>query len=649
MRKLICLIIIQLFSQLTITAQSLDLYVEMNDHTLKLFRGEQLNQEFFRRNASNEQELIVEQKNGVQTALPLKDINQMFFYGYYGDSRSPIQQLREVWPEWKIEGFGYDDGDDDWFPVIFFVNDTIGCIYECAPNGQILDYKAFRYTVSGSTLPITITADFYGDDTQVLVINDISDDEMSATEIRQEKQYTLRFRLFNIPEQALIFYKSPIPEDFWEHPTWYGEFQNVNCWRISPSGCEKIKSLVNYKNWHLMALEDQPVFYMMPETSVSDTIIKAGDKRWHIKYGYIMHCDDNDENTCYVIYSQPVEIMSEGTEIPAAILQNPEQYGFTKNSAYYISNAGNGSTDNIEIWKDDFGFFVVGSSSWHNTYHEWMSDQPSVFVTKVGKVYVWSDMTWTSYNTDDQQSYYQHWVTMGSPTIQTVTWNPTTDSAIQIEAASSTYASYWGFSYSGVLYVDVYTDDFDLSKFTFTPSTSWLWAVNTAIAYRKGTLSEYGEEYTHTRVRIFWDASSNTGAERTGNITLTVSDAQGQNHSATYTIKQKGTSTSSGSGSSVLGSDWVSVDGVTGYGPYDYCPTAKKYYPSTKGYNSHIPIYRNTNTGEYRLVSSGKSYSCTKGYNKINVGGETHVAYITGSTKPIICYDNTYYEFTLSY
>ena len=95
MRKLICLIIIQLFSQLTITAQSLDLYVEMNDHTLKLFRGEQLNQEFFRRNANNEQELIVEQKNG----------------DFDGFDSSEEQDLLEETDE-EDEEAGFEDYDD---------------------------------------------------------------------------------------------------------------------------------------------------------------------------------------------------------------------------------------------------------------------------------------------------------------------------------------------------------------------------------------------------------------------------------------------------------------------------------------------------------------------------------------------------------
>lgn len=93
------------------------------------------------------------------------------------------------------------------------------------------------------------------------------------------------------------------------------------------------------------------------------------------------------------------------------------------------------------------------------------------------------------------------------------------------------------------------------------------------------------------------------------------------------------------------GDGWVSVN-ATGYAPYYYCPTTHTTSPSTKVATS-IRAYRNSSTGSYKVNWAGTDYPCNAGYNKLQIGTNSHVTQNSLGTT-IVCTDYYYLEFTIS-
>ncbi|MBQ8455838.1 MAG: hypothetical protein IJ537_10970 [Bacteroidaceae bacterium] len=101
-----------------------------------------------------------------------------------------------------------------------------------------------------------------------------------------------------------------------------------------------------------------------------------------------------------------------------------------------------------------------------------------------------------------------------------------------------------------------------------------------------------------------------------------------------------------GGGGSGGGDGWVSVN-ATGYAPYYYCPTTGTTTPSVKVSTSAIRAYRNSSTGAYKVNWAGTDYPCSAGYNKLNIGKQSHTTTNSyGNT--IVCTDIYYLEFTIS-
>lgn len=100
-----------------------------------------------------------------------------------------------------------------------------------------------------------------------------------------------------------------------------------------------------------------------------------------------------------------------------------------------------------------------------------------------------------------------------------------------------------------------------------------------------------------------------------------------------------------GGGGQDGGDGWVSVN-ATGYAPYYYCPTTKTTSPATKVATT-IRAFRNTSTGSYKVNWAGTDYPCSAGYNKLQIGTNSHVTQNSLGTT-IVCTDYYYLEFTIS-
>ncbi len=101
-----------------------------------------------------------------------------------------------------------------------------------------------------------------------------------------------------------------------------------------------------------------------------------------------------------------------------------------------------------------------------------------------------------------------------------------------------------------------------------------------------------------------------------------------------------------GGGGQGGGDGWVSVN-ATGYAPYYYCPTTGTTTPSVKVATSSIRAYRNSSTWAYKVNWAGTDYPCSAGYNKLNIGKQSHTTTNSyGNT--IVCTDIYYLEFTIS-
>lgn len=259
-------------------------------------------------------------------------------------------------------------------------------------------------------------------------------------------------------------------------------------------------------------------------------------------------------------------------------------------------------------------------------------------IRKVGSEY--SKMTYWEYNNqtpiaDDKVSF------IGA------------DETISQGSSASLKTNSRGIWYTNYITIDIYSDEyFSIDQIESSTSASWLSVVDKTILWYKGpVLDSYNEA---TRVMVYWATTSNSGADRTGTITLKVKNVEGKAYSATYTVEQQGES-NGGGGNGGNGGNGGSGGGTTdeweaisapGYLPYYYCPTDRTTTPSYPRSTTHT-VYKNKNTGAYKITWAGVTYAAYRGSNKITIGRDSHTTYNATIKRWMPCTDYYYLEFTI--
>ena len=91
--------------------------------------------------------------------------------------------------------------------------------------------------------------------------------------------------------------------------------------------------------------------------------------------------------------------------------------------------------------------------------------------------------------------------------------------------------------------------------------------------------------------------------------------------------------------------EWEAIS-APGYLPYYYCPTDRTTTPSYPRSTTHT-VYKNKNTGAYKITWAGVTYAAYRGSNKITIGRDYHTTYNTTIKRWMSCTDYYYLEFTI--
>ncbi len=327
-------------------------------------------------------------------------------------------------------------------------------------------------------------------------------------------------------------------------------------------------------------------------------------------------------------------------------MTNPYEYGFQYRECwvqhYNIDLEYYLLFEKSTIFYNDKGAFLTPYPTNINcyVYRKWYTNSNGVSGEE--GIYTIPQGTRYAYITDsDTGSGYTTYILFDQPTLERVHFLD--DSQHNINERGSSYSVADGVYATGACFMDVYDPEFSIDKVSISYSASWLWTAKVNIAY---------QETNHTRVRLLWANSANSGSNRTGYIYITVSNVKGETYYHTVTVNQKGPSGSGSGGTgggsneeATLGPEWVKGS-APGYLPYWYCPNTGKTIPYTP-VAGNITIYKNSNTGAYKAAYAGKLYNAQRGYNKITISTEAHSVYDSTYDFWKSCLDRYYLEFTI--
>jgi len=546
------------------------------------------------------------------------------------------------------------DGDDYYFMSVSFNSESSGVIYTVYPSGMIANEEYFSFTTEGKQVPYKLHVVFDGGRESNVIVTQMDADKITFTlDDGKSEEWTP----YSIADQAQFDYYDgqAVPDDLREHPDWY-EFYEVNAWYVGTTARFPVPCLYNSEK-QLVVVSDINRFCKLLAANSGPKDFTVGDTKWYITGGYLVYVTMGNEQLTYAVMSEPANRYDEGQKMPASVVLDSEANGFAKVTVtveeYSFSNENDRSRQVVEAWGDEKGFFVAGSKSWQEVYHKWNGyDINSLnFDYTYDGIYTWdeSDKWWIQYDNETNRKVL---VFAGTRFVEKVHWID--NKTIETNSSASVYSSALGYSYSGSIFFDVYEDIDVASQVTVYSSSSWLYNAKLRVAYRKGETYNDGKyTYDCTRLAIDWAKTSNSGAERTGIITIYVNNIDGRTYSRNYYIKQYGTSSSYGGGGSSGGSSGSSSSGSNS-GTYERVSVVKIIEVKGIGFNSNS-YSRSTAYLYKQKASNGKMCLYTSTKTMIGVASSNIDKYCGKSNYSVGSYqykvveygvtNNTYYYF----
>ena len=327
--------------------------------------------------------------------------------------------------------------------------------------------------------------------------------------------------------------------------------------------------------------------------------------------------------------------LNDGDPIPESLKANPVAYGYEAIEVtvdqYSYDYSSTTRLTPLLAYQDSEGFFILGDIQEIGCiYHKWMTkDKPNlpyeytfdgIYSLNIGDKY---------YQEIDRDA--QQWILI-LPTkhvVQKVEWFDT-----EVRTVNSDASSYSSNRSLGIVF-NVYDNVDEYSQVQVSCSDSWLTS-STIVVYRKGDTTYDGvNTYRETRIAILFATTQNTGSDRTGYIYITVTGIDGKTYTQTYTIKQSGSSSNSGTSNDLVTGKVTATIKAIGPGvSYD------SYASYVNGKTTQVDYAYNPSTGKYYVYGGiydhnsdanggkGVRYDAQKGYNSITIDSGYYYDYV---------------------
>ncbi len=427
-----------------------------------------------------------------------------------------------------------------------------------------------------------------------------------------------------------------VPSDFMDHPDWYG-FKAKDAWKINENATALSLMDLDTKpvnaqvqayqksNYNLFAVEGYDIFYSGEyETDGIYTQDNYQDNAmWIINQSYLIHTKDGNKTTV-VVGNKPILTLSDGKALPFPVQMYPSLYGFQQKDVLaveYSETSGSNVRFQTQVWDNGRGSFVyasnAGAESWKNVFHEWKSGTYS-FKFHDGMLETkYEDKLWKQ-NFEGGIIYI---LDGDNISVEKVFFDDERYRTFSLNSSAAPYNNALGIYSSFLISFRSYPYLSDENIHVTCPS----WITHTKTKYEYGDPSSY---------LLYFADSKNTGSDRTGTITISITGLD-KDYSVTYTINQQGDNSGGDNGGGnndgddskkpvwgkvkgtiraigpgVIYSDYaIYADGQTTTVDYVYYPSTDTYYVYGGAYDSHP----NANGGK------GLRYDAQKGPNTIAI------------------------------
>lgn len=325
--------------------------------------------------------------------------------------------------------------------------------------------------------------------------------------------------------------------------------------------------------------------------------------------------------------------LSNGMELSDEVVNSPENHDFKAVDATHIT--ADRSIHKVKVWSYGDGIFLTANSQYAKKYYKWRKMNTEI-KTKEGQI----------------ELKNQYCVTIGSSDNKETVILGTDHELLKVGFSSGSW-NLDATAHNCYDDIDVYDDHFSHDQINISFTATWP-MLNTT--YSNSIVQQKDATHDHYTVRIWWYCPANYSSyDRDCYVVVTFRNVGGKDYTKRIHATQNGSGGSSGddsgddSGGSGGGDGWVPVS-ATGYLPYWYCPTDGDYTPSNpySHPDRNVEAYKNTSTGRYKVVYSGKEYSAHRGKNKVTIDRQYHSTYNSRYGYWGSCTDYCYYEFTIN-